>query len=176
MACNLQVAVPVLQFLHLDSNQGMAVLETAVLSHLTMENYNTIEFLGNRPRFKEGVEPYPTKTAGLLFMDCCIYRYWRRGRDSNSQSLSARRFSRARLLPTKVPRHIKLVEQEGFEPSVLPLRRRGMVRPEGLEPSLLQIKSLMCCHYTMDALLNVGMLPLLSGVLPSFNHLSLNFL
>lgn len=31
--------------------------------------------------------------------------YWRRGRDSNSQSLSARRFSRARLLPTKVPRH-----------------------------------------------------------------------
>ena len=65
---------------------------------------------------------------------------------------------------------------EGLEPSVLPLRRRGMVRPEGLEPSLLQIKSLMCYHYTMDALLNVGMLPLLSGVLPSFNHLSLNFL
>ena len=35
--------------------------------------------------------------------------YWRRGRDSNSQSLSARRFSRARLLPTKVPRHLMVI-------------------------------------------------------------------
>ena len=80
--------------------------------------------------------------------------YWRRGRDSNSQSLSARRFSRARLLPTKVPRHLmailrsinrtsnpwycqsgivfaiisELAEQEGFEPSDRHLDSRPLSR------------------------------------------------
>lgn len=51
----------------------MAVLETAVLSHLTTENQNTIGLLRTVLGFKAGVEPYPAKNGcfklyGLLYL------------------------------------------------------------------------------------------------------------
>ena len=41
----------------------MTVLETAVLSHLTTENQNTIGLLRTVLGFKAGVEPYPAKNG-----------------------------------------------------------------------------------------------------------------